>query len=104
MVDLVSRGQGRLLLGTELVVGRDLAAWKASCVRLSGNGRRPVAAAAMRTPQIMGQNLQQHDAGDLRCWERVSCPRFVAHDLSGMFLPCSGGGPWFGRIFCGVRS
>lgn len=38
------------------------------------------------------------------CSEHVSCPRFVARELSGMFASCSGGGGCDERRCYGVRS
>ena len=38
------------------------------------------------------------------CRERVSCPRFEAHELSELFAVCSGDWGWFGIMFCGRRT
>ncbi len=41
---------------------------------------------------------------DLRCRERISCPHFEAHELSGLFAACSGGCAWSVTGFYGRRT
>jgi hypothetical protein len=41
---------------------------------------------------------------ETNCWERVSCPRFEAHELSELFAICSGDRGFVGSWYCGRRT
>ena len=55
-------------------------------------------------PRTLPKPRRRSTRSESDCWERVSCPRFEAHELSELFAVCSGGCGWFGSGYCGRRT